>query len=66
MGFFGRSENPFPSILSFFSAALDEDVSIASGRERTQKETLIPSKTREGMVHSEYWRTQTGLLESLM
>lgn len=66
MGFFGRSENPFPSILSFFSAALEEDVSIASGRERTQKETLIPSKTREGTVHSEYWRTQTGLLESLM
>lgn len=40
MGFFGRSENPFPSILSFFSAALEEDVSIVSGRERTQKETL--------------------------
>lgn len=41
-GFFGRSENPFPSILSFFSAALDVEVSIAnvSERERTQKELL--------------------------
>lgn len=33
-GFFGRSENPLPSILSFFSAALGVEESIAGVSEK--------------------------------
>lgn len=41
-GFFGRSPKAFPSILSFFSAALDAEVSMADVPESkgTQKEAV--------------------------
>lgn len=53
-GFFGRSPNPFPSILSFFSAAADVEVSMAgvkrSGKKRSegaQKQLLIVNEWSE-------------------
>lgn len=38
-GFFGMSGNPLPSILSFFSALLDAEVSIANASEKKESNT---------------------------
>lgn len=43
-GFFPRSENTFPSILSFFSAARAAGVSIAGGPERTGSQKCQQSR----------------------
>lgn len=59
-GFFGRSGNPLPSILSFFSALLDAEVSIANASEKKESNTKaingragedVHGKERRGSVN---------------